>query len=106
MQNKTTRWFQFDPLRGDWPPAVPGVYVFLVPGQVLYVGSGVDIRARVKSHMRSTPSTRRFASWWNCEDLYGKWSPSVRRGDWAMREIRLIRRLRPASNSQHNVTRK
>lgn len=94
---KVSRWVYFDTANKRWPPKLPGVYVIFFNGQVFYVGSsGTSVFARCRSHYKCLR--------WKDVDkskLFIKWRGSDRFGDWAMRELRLIRKLRPLRNDKH-----
>lgn len=79
-------------------PSIPACYVFILRGKVVYVGSTNDLSARLRAHRnrkRPTP--------WVMNDILVKYRPSKKWGDWAMLELRLIRRLRPIGNEKFNV---
>lgn len=96
------RWFGFDPIYLDGVPAAAGVYVIFIDGVAVYVGQSANIRGRLQQHRFNwgydgeikTP----WASYESDRKLTGRAKISRRFGDWAMWELRLIRRLRPAFN--------
>lgn len=117
------RWIRPTTFALDDFPAAAGCYVVLCdpkfdpvlgkpPGTcVLYVGQSTNLRARFRQHALSVPQMPAkfrhlpypagFTStpWGVFENVRVKYRPSVRYGDWAMVELRLIRRLRPRFNS-------
>jgi hypothetical protein len=86
-------------------PRFAGVYVVQIDGLSVYVGSSVDIANRFCEHA-FRPGYRKnvITPWGDFPDstpLTLKVRRSRRVGDWAMWEIRLIKRLRPEFNRQH-----
>jgi len=82
-------------------PSSPGCYVVYGDGQVIYVGESTDLRRRIVSNheIRFARYTNFIESpWGKFTDLYVKVRESVRYGDWAMIELRLIKRLQPPHN--------
>ncbi len=80
----------------DWSVYVPSpaCYVVYSKGRHVYVGSAIHLRRRMGAHTSSS------SPWCNMPDLTVKYRPSVKYGDWAMVELRLIRRLLPELNMQ------
>ncbi len=96
------RWTKFDPLSLRPIPAKPGVYVFIINGEVVYVGQTANLRLRIANHKIRYGYARNVYTPWG---QYHDWSKIVckvkiskRYGDWAMWELRLIKRLRPTFN--------
>lgn len=86
----------------------PGCYVVIASGVVQYVGSSNNVRRRMDAH-----GTFRWLHGAGVETPWGIFTSvhfiikvrySTKYGDWAMRELRLIRRLRPLLNVTHNNT--
>lgn len=82
-------------------PQVSCCYAIYIEGKLVYVGSALNLRTRFAAHQiaygriccrpfRGDPSTALV-----------KYRPSVRYGDWAMVELRLIDRLKPILNQKH-----
>jgi excinuclease UvrABC nuclease subunit len=98
---RSTRWEIALPDRSNVPLG-PGVYVFLLNGKTVYVGSSANLAKRLASHLRITRgilSDPPIPIWQ--QTLLAcriKFKRSRRFGDWLMLEARLIRRLRPAAN--------
>lgn len=103
-----SRWRTVDLYgRRKWSniPSEPGVYVFIRDGRAIYVGQSVNLRSRL-SHYRGRqvyPGDRLDVQpVWRDHPIGDnsilKISTSRRYGDWLMRELRLIRRLRPHFN--------
>lgn len=85
----------------------PATYVVIGDGVVQYVGSTRNLRARMAGRLPVGHTTGRMEDWW-VQSLWGdfkflefKVRYSTKYGDWAMRELRLIRRLRPLHNIHH-----
>lgn len=70
-------------------PTLPGVYAFSLHGQIVYIGSAVNLRKRISAHVNS----RRWVGGISVR-------VAVTLHDWRGRERRLIERLRPRSNRQ------
>jgi hypothetical protein len=95
-----TSWVSADPLKYWALPEVPAVYVICVNGRAMYVGQTINLFRRFNAYrMRAAFGVGALTPWGQVEgDLSLKFSRSRRFGDWAMRELRLIRRLRPVWN--------
>jgi len=96
MKNSSTRWHTAKSLHDL--PFVPGCYVISLPGQVFYIGSAVNLRVRLFAHQRSGQTLGIFLRE-NAGRAVVKYRPSTTYGDWAMRELRLIRKLQPCLNT-------
>jgi predicted GIY-YIG superfamily endonuclease len=96
-----SRWVVLDP--SAYPlPAIPACYVFYGDGRLLYVGQTTDFKARMKSHnVRLRYSNGYTGPWGDYREMSVKVHFGIAYGDWAMRELRLIQRLRPEFNRQH-----
>lgn len=102
-----SRWKSFDASLGAWSfPAEPACYAVIVPtgsgSRVVYVGQTNNLRLRICQHgikVRGysdvSPVSTPWGSW---RGVTVKAHFGVRYGDWAMRELRLIRRLNPWFN--------
>lgn len=82
---------------------LPGVYVAIGDGEVQYVGSSRNIRQRLtgrlpRLHYSESGRVTRTV-WGDFDDFQLKVRYSKKYGDWLMRELRLIRRLRPIHNA-------
>lgn len=87
----------------------PAVYAIYVDGVLSYVGQTVNLRNRMKMHnIRFSYGNSIIIPWGDgcCKSCVVKASYSLRYGDWAMRELRLIRRLSPQYNVLHANKRK
>lgn len=82
----------------------PACYAVYLDGYITYVGSTNDLRHRLNNHkFRYGYSNYIFTPWGEgltglIKRLVVKYRPSQKYGDWAMVELRLIRRLRPRFN--------
>ncbi len=79
----------------------PGVYAIYLDGKLVYIGSGVSVCKRLSSHLKIMYSSFVYTPWGRSKNVTVKFSPSRKRGDWTMREIRLIGRLKPVGNKTH-----
>jgi excinuclease UvrABC nuclease subunit len=86
-------------------PRCAGVYAIYFDGLLVYIGQSVDIANRFSEHKFRYGYNRNIITpWINIPDtakVIVKIKKSQRHGDWAMWEIRLIRRLSPIYNRQH-----
>lgn len=80
------KWHVFDPGEVATLPPHACCYVVVKDGKALYVGQTINLRARFYAH-------NRFPKGAALKAKFGQ-----RFGDWAMREARLIERLRPPMN--------
>lgn len=101
-----TRWIKFNALRPSLMPAEAACYAVYWNGRLVYIGQTTDLRNRFHLHNFRLGYANNIHTPWghNCPDtdvFTVKARFSERLGDWAMREIRLIRRLRPEFNSHH-----
>lgn len=79
-------------------PLSPAVYVVYVNEELYYIGSSVRLDYRIRwTWMRGR---RDHVTLLNAK-ITIKYSLSSRYGDWAMRELRLMKRLQPGSNQMH-----
>lgn len=90
MLYRGVRWVRFTDL--NMLPPFPGCYVVYSPeGHLLYVGQSQNLRSRFSAHK----SNGSFPKGFTLKVRFGD-----RFGDWAMREARLIYRLRPPLNAR------
>lgn len=103
------RWVAFDPINGFDMPSAPAVYAVYFGPELVYIGQTSDLRARFSRHRFShAPGGGTSTPWgWLHADsrVVVKAKLSRRYGDWAMIELRLLRRLRPRLNSQFSTGR-
>jgi hypothetical protein len=82
-------------------PRVGGCYAFYFNGVLSYVGQTQNLYSRLRSHdIRPDYGNEFFTPWGTVQDVIIKIKVGRRFGEWAMREQRLIRRLRPMHNSR------
>lgn len=80
-------------------PREAGCYAFFLGGNLGYIGSSQNVAKRISSHeIRFGYSNAIITPWGRFKRVTVKVSKSKRFGDWAMRELRLIDRLRPRFN--------
>ncbi len=77
-----------------WPP-IGAVYVVFRDGRPVYVGQTCDLRRRMCGH-RSSP----VCPWAPMDGLVVKYRAGKRYGEWAMAELRLLRRFDLPSQSK------
>lgn len=82
-----SRWVRFG-LQSGLPP-LPCCYCVYLDATLLYIGQTNNLRERFAYHSAHKKFPRGF---------YLKARFGDRYGDWAMRELRLIRRLQPPMN--------
>jgi hypothetical protein len=96
------RWYSCDSAMGM--PPLPGVYVVIVDGRVLYVGQSENIRTRVGSDHSIRCLDGILKTPWGDFPVRDKFQIKFKisrcLGDWAMWEVRLIKRLRPECNTK------
>ena len=85
-----SKWLSFD--NKALLPELPGCYVIYVDGVLAYIGQAVNVRARINGH------AWKFNNVWSGKRLLFKVRLGERVGDWAMREMRLLKRLKPPHN--------
>lgn len=111
--------FQFYP--GDWRgsrwvtlvvgealfPRLPACYVIYIDGRLSYVGQAGDLAVRMSAHgLRTGYGGAVLSKWGQHRSVVVKARFSTLYGDWAMRELRLIRRLQPPLNCVGSVRRR
>ena len=93
-----------------------GLYVMIAGGHAVYVGESAQLGKRLGEHLNKTSVNptefpggtykRGFYTadtpWGTFHNLIIKWRLSIKCGESAMAERRLIRRLKPKCNKQHN----
>jgi excinuclease UvrABC nuclease subunit len=81
-------------------PQAPGCYVVFGDGKLLYVGQASNVKLRMQSHAVGVYGYSAWITtpWGKYHDVLVKVRRSDKYGDWAMRELRLIRRLKPPFN--------
>lgn len=96
------RWVEYDLMQGGRLPRFSGVYAVMFDGRLVYVGSSVDIANRFSEHKIRYGYGANIITPWCDLPATSRVTIKVRRsrihGDWAMWELRLIRRLKPQFN--------
>lgn len=86
-------------LRSRIDPA-PGCYAIYIADELVYVGQSVNLRLRFRRYGFRRHHDLTFTTpWGEFRNVRVKVCYSRRYGDWAMRELRLIRRLSPRFNT-------
>lgn len=99
-----SRWVKFDLDGGcNLLPRIPGVYVVIADGDIVYIGQSQNVWRRFERHnIRPRYSNDGFHTPWGMfHSISVKIRKSSRKGDWLMQEYRLIGRLQPSGNCQH-----
>lgn len=104
------QWHLFDPFTGAGLPRAPGVYVFFFDGRPVYIGSSNNLQGRLWQHRfeYARVSSDQHTPWGfqpGYTVITGKLRVSFRYGEWAMTELRLIKRLQPRYNIHHRARR-
>lgn len=96
-----TNWKVFENLPDAVLPDLPACYVVYLDGKLTYIGHTSNLRKRLYgghqinfarySHTIDTP-------WGFADSVRVKAHFGTRYGEWAMRELRLIHKLRPPAN--------
>lgn len=83
-------------------PRSPGCYAIYADGKLEYIGSSVNLLARFiqwNNHIQKFDG-RWISPWGDHDHLRVKYRLSTYYGEWPMRELRLLRRLRPVGNTK------
>jgi excinuclease UvrABC nuclease subunit len=75
-----------------YPQNLPGVYALYVNDNIVYIGSSEHLSNRLLNHRWAFIYNRPFTI---------KYSHSKKKGEWLMREYRLIKRIQPSKNSRY-----
>jgi excinuclease UvrABC nuclease subunit len=77
----------------------PGVYVIYGDGKIIYIGQSFDVKSRITNHkIRCGFSNNIFTPWGFYRDIKIKVKYAAKYGDWAMNELRLIKKIKPPFN--------
>lgn len=98
--HRGSKWLTIDPLEVRPVPALPGCYVIYLDGVLSYIGQSANLRKRFFGH---GINYARYSNWivtpWGYfRSVHAKVRFASNLGDQAMREVRLIHRLRPPIN--------
>ena len=79
---------------------LPGVYVVYGDKGLIYVGQSTDVKKRMACHSINYANYTDFIEtpWGRFRSVFVKIKYTRRYGDWAMLELRLIKRLQPPFN--------
>lgn len=99
FKNKSSKWVVFEGTEPYLMPNSPGCYVIYLDGLLSYIGQSSNIRKRFQNYqIRQGYSSLIFTPWGQFESVITKVHFGDKYGDWAMRELRLIKRLQPQLN--------
>lgn len=87
-------------------PTVAGCYVVYCDNVLCYVGQSINLYKRIyhnHSFNYARYSNAIETPWGRCRDLTIKYRLPIRYGDWAMIELRLIKRLQPRFNCSGSI---
>lgn len=94
-----TRWIAIDPMDRYSIPGRPACYVVFLDGSVTYVGQSTNLKSRFSTYaIRLGYGAGVLTPWGAAGSIEVKVNFGTQYGDWAMRELRLIRRLKPPGN--------
>lgn len=95
-----------NPMHADFPP-VACCYVFIFDNKWVYVGSTMNLKLRMRGYkLDFNYDSYVVTPWGTAKSFVLKYKPSVWHGDWAMHELRLIKKLQPRLNATHSVRRR
>ncbi len=95
-----TYWVQFCPMCPVAVPMAPACYAIFIDDVLAYIGQTSNLRARMRAHKIDIHKfILQSDSPWGTGDVRVKAHFGKKFGDWAMRELRLIRKLQPSRNS-------
>ncbi len=93
------RWVSIEPAKALVIPAEPACYVVYCDGKIGYIGQAANLRTRLYSYrIRYSYGSSTITPWGQFNEVIVKYRRSRHYGDWAMAELRLIRRLQPPFN--------
>ena len=97
-------WIKCDPLNRFKLRPDPACYVIYMDGVLVYVGQTSNLRTRLSNHdFRWSYGNSIITPWGHCQKLKMKVNYGRKYGDWAMRELCLIRRLKPKFNCAFSI---
>ena len=96
---KKSKWIRYDVTDIVLIPSMPGCYVIYLNDQLTYIGQSTNVRKRLENHgIRIGYGAAIFTPWGTATEVWFKVRFSSEYGDWAMRELRLIKRIQPPAN--------
>jgi hypothetical protein len=107
LHNWTTAKYGSD--QWDSLPKIPACYVLYYDGKLVYVGSTSNLRHRITSYrIRYSYGNSVFigSDYNEVSTVTLKYRLTRKYGDWAMIELRLIRKLKPQLNKLHKQERR
>ena len=95
-----SRWKQTALLEFNKLPQSPGIYVIYFGGLVSYIGSAVNLKARLNRYGFKNPLSQKHIvkEWGDVKTAIIKYRAQKSFGEYAMVEIRLISYLSPPNN--------
>ena len=99
-----SNWKKLNPCDIASVPNTPCVYCFIHKNVVVYVGSTLRFRSRFYEHNIRYGYAKNIVTPWGSFDdgsVLLKIKPFKKYGDWAMNELRLIKKLKPIFNKTH-----
>ena len=95
-----SKWIKYDFDKSFWNISPhPGVYVVYGDGKIIYIGQSYDVKTRFLNHKIRYGFTNNIITPWGFyRKIEVKIKYGVKYGDWAMIELRLIKKLRPPFN--------
>jgi len=98
----SSRWRRIFPIPSRVPHS-PGCYAVYIDGELVYIGQSVNLHLRLRKGgiCRRKYTSTHFTPWGEVSvgRFVLKVAYSRKYGDWAMRELRLLRRLKPKFNT-------
>jgi len=99
-------WESYDLMNGkEKMPYIPGVYAVYFDNALVYIGSTNNLKNRFSCHYFRYVHAKNIHTPWqdipNSTVITVKFRATKKLGEWAMREVRLIYRLRPLFNTHH-----
>lgn len=99
-----SRWKKYTPAlyECDEMPPAGGVYVIFLDGELAYIGQSTNLSKRMKAYgVRATLGGSVQSTFGLYKDITIKFREGKQYGEWAMAELRLLRRLNPRLNKRH-----
>lgn len=96
-----SKWVTLNPENLSDIPRLPACYVIYLDNKLSYIGQSANVYKRFYNYGIGPTRYSNYGSqtpWGRVRQITVKFRFSTRYGDWAMRELRLIHRLRPPLN--------
>lgn len=94
------RWSRLDFNGGFGGLRFPGVYALIGDGELLYIGSSLDIQSRLTEHFTNNGHSPAFAALRKCKTIQLAVQKEKRFCERYMVEARLLQKLRPSKNKR------